>query len=96
MAFRIADLDAIIRFASTLLIIVAVMSVTDTSRAAAQTLTDPNPGTKNTQLPASKSAGTKQAKACPEFGAGFVRIPGSDTCIKIGGFVEGGVTSRGH
>ena len=96
MAFRITHTDAVTRSASALLMIVAIMSGAGTSGALAQTLTDPTPGTKNTQPLASKSAGTKQAKACPEFGAGFVRMPGSDTCIKIGGFVEGSVVGRGH
>jgi len=29
---------------------------------------------------------------CAQYGAGFVRAPGSDTCVRIGGFirVEGG------
>jgi hypothetical protein len=61
----------------------------------AQTLTDPNPpGTRNTSSSATKSAGKKDMKACPEYGAGFVRMPGSDLCVKVGGFVEGGVVSR--
>jgi len=84
------------RFACELFIIVAMTSGAGTSRATAQTLTDPNPGTKNTQLPASKSAGTKPSQACREFGAGFVRMPGSDACIKIGGSVGVGVAGRNH
>jgi Porin subfamily len=84
------------RFACGLVIIVAMTSGAGTSRVTAQTLTDPNPGTKNTRLPDSKSAGTKQPQACPEFGAGFVRMPGSDTCIKIGGSVDVDVVGRNH
>jgi hypothetical protein len=30
-------------------------------------------------------------KACPEYGAGFYKMPGSDTCIRIGGAVDVGV-----
>jgi hypothetical protein len=26
-------------------------------------------------------------KSCSTYGAGFVQIPGSDACVKIGGFV---------
>ncbi|MGY3615073.1 hypothetical protein [Bradyrhizobium sp. USDA 10063] len=35
---------------------------------------------------------------CAEFGAGFVRIEGSDTCIKIGGAIGigGGVATGGR
>lgn len=32
-------------------------------------------------------------KACPEYGAGFYRIDGSDTCIRMGGSVEAIVSS---
>lgn len=31
--------------------------------------------------------------SCSEFGAGFVRMPGSDSCIRLGGGVEMGVGS---
>ena len=34
--------------------------------------------------------------ACPEVGEGYVRIPGSSTCVRVGGFVrvEGAAVSR--
>ncbi len=37
-----------------------------------------------------------KAKPCPEFGPGFVKIAGSDTCVKVGGSitVNGGVNGR--
>jgi hypothetical protein len=93
MALHIA---AAIRFATTALLSVALASGTLFSKAVAQTLTNPNFATRNTKPPVSKSAGTKQMKACPEYGAGFARMPGSDACIKVGGFVEGGVVERSH
>ena len=36
--------------------------------------------------------------ACAEYGAGFVKIEGSDTCIKIGGAIDigGGVAVGGR
>jgi hypothetical protein len=39
---------------------------------------------------------TRSKKSCKQFGAGFVVVPGSDACVKIGGFVtvEGGVGRR--
>jgi hypothetical protein len=39
-----------------------------------------------------------QAGACTEFGAGFVKLEGSDTCIKIGGAIGigGGVWAGGR
>ena len=91
MGFPLSQLSTISRIASVVFLATAMAA-----SAAAQTLTDPHPGNKNTQPPASKSSGTKQLTACPEFGAGFVRMPGSDACIKIGGFVEGGVVGRSH
>ena len=32
--------------------------------------------------------------SCAQYGAGFVRAPGSDTCVKIGGYV--GVEAGGR
>ena len=33
----------------------------------------------------------RQPVACAEFGAGFVRMPGSDSCIRMGGAIDVGV-----
>ncbi|MCZ7642006.1 MAG: porin [Pseudorhodoplanes sp.] len=33
-------------------------------------------------------------KVCSLYGAGFYYIPGTDTCIKIGGFVRTGMESQ--
>ena len=37
-----------------------------------------------------------KARACPEVGEGYVRLPGSATCVRIGGSVrlEGAAVSR--
>ena len=35
-----------------------------------------------------KSDPAPEAKPCPEMGEGFVRLPGSDTCVKLGGSVR--------
>ncbi|WP_454628745.1 hypothetical protein [Bradyrhizobium cenepequi] len=42
--------------------------------------------------------GAGRTDACAEFGAGFVKIEGSDTCIKIGGAIGigGGVSTGGR
>jgi hypothetical protein len=34
-------------------------------------------------------------KACPEYGAGFYRLTGSDTCVRIGGGVSTDVGTSG-
>ena len=63
--------------------------------ATAQTLTDPYPSHPNSPKPAAgKTAAAKHMKACPEFGAGFYRVDGTNTCVKLGGFVDVGVSSR--
>ena len=35
-----------------------------------------------------------QAKSCSAYGAGFRRVPGSDMCMKIGGWVRAQSTTR--
>jgi hypothetical protein len=66
--------------------------------AAAQTLTNPNAPSKwSAPQAGTKSRTTAQTKkSCKQFGAGFVNVPGTDTCVKIGGFVtvEGGSHGR--
>ena len=38
--------------------------------------------------PATKSGGSAGSmKPCPEYGAGFYRLAGSDTCVRLGGSV---------
>lgn len=78
--------------ASVLLMSLAV------ANAAAQTLTNPNapPRWSSPQSRAKPGTAAQTKKSCKEFGAGFVNVPGTDTCVKIGGFVtvEGG--SRGR
>ncbi len=34
--------------------------------------------------------GAARSNSCAEFGAGFVKVEGSDTCIKVGGYVSVG------
>ncbi|HZR62240.1 MAG TPA: porin [Xanthobacteraceae bacterium] len=63
------------------------------SSAAAQTLTNPNASKWSPPRPAAKAhEATRSKKSCKEFGAGFVAVTGTDTCVKVGGWVtvEGG------
>lgn len=55
--------------------------------AVAQTLSDPAPPAK--WSPPSKAAKSQaaRAKTCSAFGPGFVNVPGTDACVKIGGWV---------
>jgi len=41
-------------------------------------------------LPQKRTAG---ANACAAYGAGFVRIEGTATCIKVGGWIDVGVAT---
>ena len=34
--------------------------------------------------------GARSANSCAEYGAGFVRIEGSNTCMKVGGAISTG------
>jgi hypothetical protein len=67
-------------------ILVAMLSV---SAAPAQQFRDGKPDKPAKSLP------LRPAKAatnpCAEYGAGFVRIEGSSTCIKVGGSLSVGV-----
>jgi Porin subfamily len=58
------------------------------SPGVAQTLTQPNSQTK-TPPPTitAKSRSTGHVKTCDAYGAGFKNIPGTNSCIKIGGSV---------
>ncbi|MGA7790056.1 MAG: porin [Xanthobacteraceae bacterium] len=55
---------------------------------SAPTLTNPDAKTSPPPPPMSaKSPATGRLKACSAFGAGFVQLPGTDACVKIGGTV---------
>ena len=60
--------------------------------AAAQTLIDPNSAIRPPAPPPrpthTKPQPDRQAKSCSAFGPGFVNVPGTDACIKIGGWVS--------
>jgi hypothetical protein len=62
----------------------------------AQTLIEPNSKPKLPQPSGpAKSESARRTKSCSAFGAGFVQVPGTDTCVKIGGYIstEGTVNS---
>lgn len=59
------------------------------SGVSAQTLTDPNPPAKwSPPRAAAKPKSAAKLKSCGAYGAGFVKVPGSDACVKIGGWVS--------
>jgi Porin subfamily len=72
--------------AAAALALAVVLTVMDGSALCAQTLVQPNPATRPPPSRGqAKSAGTPRAKSCSMFGPGFVNVPGTDACIKIGG-----------
>jgi len=62
------------------------------SAVLAQTLTNPKPLPKWTPPGSAKTRPAAQTKQCSAFGPGFVNVPGTDACVKVGGWVtiEGG------
>ena len=72
---------------------IAMLAAAAPLDATAQTLTDPS-GPKRPAAPANKPA-TARMKSCSQYGPGFVYMPATDTCIKIGGYVEGGMGAGG-
>ena len=74
-------------------VVAAATTLAIASGAAAQSRGEPNLQTKNISPPGTaKALPNARAKSCSIYGDGFVYAPGTDTCIKIGGFVtlEGG------
>lgn len=63
----------------------AAFAAPDTSRS--QKVTRPRADTPKPL----QAARPRQPVACAEFGPGFVRMPGSDSCIRMGGGVGLGV-----
>jgi Porin subfamily len=75
----------------------AMLAVTLDDGARAQTLTDPSPQPALSRPLVAKPDTNAKVKSCSAYGAGFVNIPGTETCVKIGGSVTvDAATSRGR
>jgi hypothetical protein len=73
--------------------VAALLTGLAASHAAAQTLINPNaPKWSPPRQTAKSHASAQTKKSCKAYGAGFVAVTGTDTCVKIGGWVtvEGG------
>lgn len=71
-----------------------LVSVATWTSAFAQPATDKSRRLKPHNTAAQKSIQPprpRQPSSCSEFGAGFVRAPGSDTCVRVGGGIDVGV-----
>jgi hypothetical protein len=71
----------------------AAAAIAMTAVVKAQTLADPRPKT-HAPARAASSQQNKPMTSCPTYGAGFVEVPGSDLCVKIGGFVQGDIVAH--
>ena len=68
--------------------VIAVLAVAAASGVAAQTLVNPN-GVKRAAPTAATKPAAARLNVCSQYGAGFVYVPSSGACIKIGGYVDG-------
>jgi Porin subfamily len=76
-----------------LLLIVAVMLPASAAFAEARVPKSDKAATAGKVLPLK---GARAANSCAEYGAGFVKIEGTNTCMKIGGAISiGAGTSAG-
>jgi hypothetical protein len=72
-----------------------LLAITVAALPATIAMAEPNHGKKPNKPPASgrqiplKGAGA--GNDCATYGAGFVKIEGTDTCMKIGGVIDIGV-----
>jgi hypothetical protein len=56
--------------------------------SSAQTLADPTPHPHTTTTTTTVQPQSNQRKPCPAFGPGFVQVPGTDTCVRVGGGIQ--------
>jgi hypothetical protein len=82
--------------AGALLVAFGTATVFSVAGASAQTLTNPDPKSVQSSAPSAKSQTQERTKSCPAFGAGFVQLPGTDACVKIGGSVTTDVSGTGN
>jgi hypothetical protein len=82
---------------STIIAAIATLAVMVDHGADAQTLTNPNPPAPSRPPLAAKPDASSRVKSCSAYGAGYVNIPGTDACVKVGGSVTvGGSVNQGR
>jgi hypothetical protein len=75
---------------STIMAAIATLAVMVDDGADAQTLTNPNPPAPSRPPLTAKPDTSSRVKSCGAYGAGYVNIPGTDACVKVGGSVTVG------
>jgi hypothetical protein len=66
----------------------ALAALLATSAAMAQSIGEPLPGRSTAKETRKPSRSNTAARACPEYGPGFVRVEGSSLCVRAGGAVR--------
>ena len=102
MAIRTAAVPIrMITRAVALVAAAAILALATAAPVAAQTSTAPTARPKPPPDPfqtpsAAKTAPVKRTKSCSSYGDGFVYVPGTDTCVKAGGYlsIDAGGSSR--
>jgi hypothetical protein len=91
---RILLAGAVVTFASLIFTALPVSAQTARHGPATPSLESRSPRT-GTAKSSAKAA--DKTVACPEYGAGFVRLEGTSTCIKMNGSIDIGTGGRiGH
>ena len=72
----------------------AIALIASASAAQGQSLTAPDAPRQWSPPGARKSRTSAHVKSCSSYGAGFVNIPGTDSCVKVGGWVTLEGTTR--
>lgn len=76
----------------TALLVVGVLGCLDSADATSERKLNLSTPRQRMDVPKLKqNARPHLSSSCAEFGRGFVRLPGSDSCIRVGGGVEMGV-----
>jgi hypothetical protein len=85
-----------LRIAASALAASAFAALLATSAVMAQSIGEPLPGRSAAREKLKPTRPDTAARACPEYGQGFVRVEGSSLCVRAGGAVraEFGKSSR--
>jgi hypothetical protein len=70
---------------------IAAIALVSTLPAAAEQPRQPKSGTSSPAVRQLPLKGANADRSCAAYGAGFVRVDGTQTCVKIGGAVSIGV-----
>jgi hypothetical protein len=82
---------SLIVLASAFLFVTVSLMPTQTFADPKETRDSKPPRKRTTTPPDRPIAKPRQSTSCAEYGAGFVRAPGSDTCVHLGGGIDVGV-----